>query len=148
MDLMSTQPSSLLAKDRYLLSEDFHALGEGPAAIRQVWVASMESALGAAEKYASGTLVSGSLPYLQVSFHWPHRFTRRNRQTSMCQPNPKAYKPDNTPQTPSTTPQSLQRHLQMTCERRRRTPTTPYGDIRRQRRDSGSCIYKKDWRIK
>ena len=145
---MSTQSSPLLAKDHYLLSEDFHVLREGPAAIHQVWVASMELALGAAKKYASGILVSGSLSYLQASLHRPHHFTRRNRQTSTCQPNPKADKPDNTPQTPSTTPESLQHHLQMACERRRRTPTTLYGDIRRSRRDSGSCIYKKDWRIK
>ena len=61
---MSTLPSALLAKERYLLSEDFHLLGKGPAAIRQVWAASMKSALGAAAKYVAGTLVPGSHPYL------------------------------------------------------------------------------------
>ena len=74
-DLMSTPPSTLLTKDWYLLSEDFHLLGEGPVAIRQVWVASMESALGGAIKHAAGRLVPGSHPYI-LSLHRPHRFTR------------------------------------------------------------------------
>ena len=33
-ELMTTRPSALPAKDRYLLSEDFTHLGEGPAVIR------------------------------------------------------------------------------------------------------------------
>ena len=151
-ELMSTLPSSLLSKDRYLLSEDFHLLGEGPASIRQVWVASMESALGAAAKYAAGTLVPGSHPYLQSLLHRPHRFTRKIGRPCIRQPTPVEDTTDQTPQpsqsTDNTFLSSLQHHLQMACHRRRNTHTTLGGDIRRRRRDTGSCIYKKDWRIK
>jgi hypothetical protein len=151
-ELMSTLPSSLLSKDRYLLSEDFHLLGEGPASIRQVWVASMESALGAAAKYAAGTLVPGSHPYLQSLLHRPHRFTRKIGRPCIRQPTPVEDTTNQTPQpsqsTDNTFLSSLQHHLQMACHRRRNTHTTLGGDIRRRRRDTGSCIYKKDWRIK
>ena len=151
-ELMSTLPSSLLSKDRYLLSEDFHLLGEGPAAIRQVWVASIESALGAAAKYAAGTLVPGSHPYLQSLLHRPHRFTRKIGRPCIRQPTPVEDTTDQTPQpsqsTDNTFLSSLQHHLQMACHSRRSTHTTLCGDIRRRRRDTGSCIYKKDWRIK
>ena len=85
-DLMTTRPSALLVKDRYLLTEDFHQLGEGPAAIRQVWAASMESALGAASKNAQGALVPGSHPYLRSLLHKPHRFTRTVRHPCVRQP--------------------------------------------------------------
>ena len=151
-ELMSTLPSALLSKDRYLLSEDFHQLGEGPAAIRQVWAASMESALGAASNYAAGTLVPGSHPYLQSLLHRPHRFTRQNRRPCIRQMTPAEDTTDQTPQPPPPTDNaftsSLQRHLQMVCRNRRSAHTKPCGDIRRRRRDTGSCIYKKDWRVK
>jgi len=141
-----------LSKDRYLLSEDFHQLGEGPAAIRQVWAASMESALGAASNYAAGTLVPGSHPYLQSLLHRPHRFTRQIRRPCIRQMTPAEDTTDQTPQPPPPTDNaftsSLQRHLQMVCRNRRSAHTKPCGDIRRRRRDTGSCIYKKDWRVK
>ena len=151
-DLMTTRPSALLVKDRYLLTEDFHQLGEGPAAIRQVWAASMESALGAASKNAQGALVPGSHPYLRSLLHKPHRFTRTVRHPCVRQPTA----PVNTthqitlppPSTDNTLLSSLQHHLQMVCRSRRNTHTTLYGDIRRKRRDTGSCIYKRDWNIK
>ena len=93
-ELMSTLPSALLSKDCYLLLEDFHLLGEGPAAIRQVWVASMESALGAAAKYAAGTLIPGSHLYLQSRLHRPHRFRRKTGCPCICQPTPVEYGPN------------------------------------------------------
>jgi len=151
-ELMSTLPSSLLSKDRYLLSEDFHLLGEGPAAIRQVWVASIESALGAAAKYAAGTLVPGSHPYLQSLLHRPHHFTRKIGRSCIRQPTPVEDTTVQTTQTSQSTDNtflaSLQHHLQMACHNRRSALTAPCGDIRRRWRDTGSCIYKKDWRIK
>ena len=99
-ELMSTLPSALLSKDCYLLSEDFHQLGEGPAAIRQVWPASMELALGAASNYAAGTLVPGSHPYLQSLLHRPHRFTRQIRRPCIRQMTPAEDTTDQTPQPP------------------------------------------------
>ena len=86
-ELMSTPPLTHLVKYWYLLLEDFHLLGEGPAAIRQMWVASMESALGAAIKHAADRLVPGSHPYL-LSLHRPHRFTRRLGRPRIRQPIP------------------------------------------------------------
>ena len=65
-ELMTMHPSTMLVNDRYLLLENFKHLGEGPAVIRQVWVASMESALGAPAKHTAGKLVQGSDPYLQT----------------------------------------------------------------------------------
>jgi hypothetical protein len=46
--LLWTDPDSLMPRDRLLLEGDFSALGSGPAANRLYWIASMESALGAA----------------------------------------------------------------------------------------------------
>ena len=48
-DLMLTDPSDLLPKHRYLLTEDFNALGSGSTYGRQCWVAAMESAVSAAK---------------------------------------------------------------------------------------------------
>ena len=53
-DLMYTDPSELLAQHRYLLEEDFENLGEGSSGERQHWIASMESALKAANHVRSG----------------------------------------------------------------------------------------------
>ena len=47
--LLWTDPDSLMPQDRMLLEGDFSALGSGPAANRLYWIASMESALGAAQ---------------------------------------------------------------------------------------------------
>ena len=151
-DLMSTPSSTLLAKYWYLLSEDFHLLGKGPAAIRQVGVASMESALGAAIKHAAGKLVPGSHPYLLSFLHIPHRFTRRLGRPCIHQPIPTNDAADHPPHTTPTTEteftSSLQRFLQMICRSRMGALTQLCGDIRRQRQDTDSCIYTKDWRVK
>ena len=48
-ELMLIDPGDLLPKHRYLLTEDFDALGSGSTYGRQCWVASMESAISAAE---------------------------------------------------------------------------------------------------
>ena len=150
--LMATQPSSLLAKDRYLLSEDFTQLGEGPAVIRQVWVASMESALGAAAKHAEGQLVPGSHPHLRTRHYKPQRFTRHLKQPCIRRPPTEDASPSTCTHTPtaasSPTKVSLQQHLQNVQKSRKASHTTPRGTIRLRRRDTGSCIYKNDWRIK
>jgi hypothetical protein len=46
---MLTDPADLLPKHRYLLTEDFNALGSGSTHGRQCWVAAMESAVSAAQ---------------------------------------------------------------------------------------------------
>ena len=151
-ELMSTPLSTLLSKYRYLLLEDFHLLGEGPAAIRQVWVASMESTLGVAIKHTAGRLVPGSHPYLISLLHRPHRFAHRLGRPRIRQPiltnDESVHPPHTTPTTETEFTSSLQRFLQMICRSRMVALTLPCQDIRRQRRDSDSCIYTKDWRVK
>ena len=51
---MWTDPSDLLAKHQHLLEEDFVKLGKETAGTRQHWIASMESALAAADHVRSG----------------------------------------------------------------------------------------------
>src|SRR6056300_980715 len=53
-DLMWTDPRELLEKDTYLLEKYFGDLGEASSAERQVWIASMESALKASAFVKSG----------------------------------------------------------------------------------------------
>ena len=53
-ELIWTDPAELLAKHRFLLEEDFRDLGEGSSGARLQWVASMESALKAADHVRSG----------------------------------------------------------------------------------------------
>ena len=155
-ELITTQPANLLAKDQYLLAEDFHRLGEGPAASRQLWVASMESALGAAAKFAAGKLVPGSHPYLHAANrHLPRRFSSRaHRQTKTHSSNTSSNITATTQRnnaehsTNTTFTSSMQRHLEAVRLRRTTLRAKPCGDIRRTRRDTGSCIYRKDWSIK
>ena len=47
--LMWSDPTKLLAKHLFLLEEDFELLGEGSSGVRLTWIASMESALKAAD---------------------------------------------------------------------------------------------------
>ena len=153
-ELMTTQHAELLAKDHYLLAEDFHRLGEGPAALRQVWVAAMESALGAAEKFAAGKLVPGSHPYLRALHqHRPRCFTNRTTRPRVGSHSDATETPTiqhNTTEhnTTTTSASSMQRHLDAVRRRRTATRMKPCGDIRRTRRDTGSCIFRKDWSIK
>ena len=60
-DLLWTDPADLLERHRYLLEVDLHDLGAGSTARRQVWAASMRSALATAERvrslYSSSSLV-------------------------------------------------------------------------------------------
>ena len=61
-DLMWTDPDALLPRHRHLFDVDFETLGSGPALARQVWVASVRSALAAAESVRLHRVVPGSLP--------------------------------------------------------------------------------------
>ena len=56
---MWTDPEELLPCHRHYLEEDFGALGEGSAISRQVWIASMDSALSAAKEVNSGRMARG-----------------------------------------------------------------------------------------
>ena len=150
-ELMSTLPSALLAKDRYISLEDFHLLGEGPAAIRQVWVTSMESALGGDTKYAAGLLVSGSHPYLQSLLHRPHCFTRKSgvhAYVNQLQLRIQLIKPHNPPNRRTTHSHHLSSIIYKWYAAAGEAHIQRYGDIRRRRCDTGSCIYRKDWQIK
>ena len=60
-ELLTTSPGDLLPAHRYLLQQDFAQLGNADTIQRQIWVAAMESALGAASHFHSGHLTPGSL---------------------------------------------------------------------------------------
>ena len=60
-ELLTTSPGDLLPAHRYLLLQDFAQLGDTDTIQRQIWVASMDSALGAASHFHSGHLTPGSL---------------------------------------------------------------------------------------
>ena len=60
-ELLVTSPGTLLPNHRYLLQQDFVQLGSADTIQRQIWVAAMESALGAAFHFHSGHLTPGSL---------------------------------------------------------------------------------------
>ncbi len=53
-ELMSTIPKDLLPCHRHLLNQDFHHLGSTETLQRQIWVASMNLALGAASSVMIG----------------------------------------------------------------------------------------------
>ena len=81
-ELLLTTPSNLLPAHRYLLQQDFTQLGNADTIQRQIWVAAMESALGAASHYSSGHLTPGNL----------HRFlTTRTRPSSTAQDLPQVH---------------------------------------------------------
>ena len=58
-ELLTTSPGDLLPAHRYLLQQDFVQLGNADTIQRQIWVATMESALGAASHFHSGHLTPG-----------------------------------------------------------------------------------------
>jgi hypothetical protein len=60
-ELLTTSPGDLLPAHRYLLQQDYVQLGNANTMQRQIWVATMESALGAASHFHSGHLTPGSL---------------------------------------------------------------------------------------
>lgn len=59
-ELLHTTAADLLPRHRHLLNVDFLSLGEGPVADRQQWIASMQSALSAAQHVRSGCPVSSA----------------------------------------------------------------------------------------
>jgi hypothetical protein len=60
-NLIRTSPNELLPIHCHLLQQDFAQLGNAETLQRQIWVASMESALGAASHFSTGHLTPGSL---------------------------------------------------------------------------------------
>ena len=52
--MMLVNPEELLPQHCVLLERDFQALGEGSTVDRQIWLAQMKSALGAAEEILGG----------------------------------------------------------------------------------------------
>ena len=77
-ELLTTSPGDLLPAHRYLLLQDFAQLGDADTIQRQIWVASIESALGAASHFHSGHLTPGSL----------HKFFSTRRRGSLSQQCP------------------------------------------------------------
>ena len=88
-DLLETSPGDLLPSHRHLLQQDFLQLGRSDTIQRQIWVASMESALGAASHFHSGHLTPGSLHKFfkrkplshqsNLGVHSPIRTSQRSR---------------------------------------------------------------------
>ncbi len=72
-ELLTTPPDNLLPTHRYLLQQDFAQLGEADTIQRQIWVANMNSALGAASHFHSGHLTPGSL----------HKFFQTRRRATL-----------------------------------------------------------------
>ena len=69
-ELLEIDPADLLERHQYLLDEDFTELGEGSAINRQHWIASMDSAIAAAEWVRSGRQCLGNpglFPHLEPS---------------------------------------------------------------------------------
>ena len=60
-ELLTTTPGDLLPAHRYLLQQDFVQLGNADTIQRQIWVAAMESALGAVSHFHLDHLTPGSL---------------------------------------------------------------------------------------
>ena len=58
-----TDPKTLLPWHRDLLDVDFGCLGEGPSSQRLVWLANMDSAMGAATLSEAGTLSTQAVEY-------------------------------------------------------------------------------------
>ena len=77
-ELLTTSPGDLLPAHRYLLQQDFALLGDADTIQRQLWVASMDSALSAASHFHSGHLTPGSL----------HTFFSTRRRASLPQRSP------------------------------------------------------------
>ena len=86
-DLLWTDPSTLLDKDKYLLELDFDDLGDGAAASRQMWISEMEAASAAArdagidgsDAFAGDTFPTPTVP---VDTDGSIRFHRRRRRRS------------------------------------------------------------------
>ena len=86
-DLLWTDPSTLLDKDKYLLELDFDDLGDGAAASRQMWISEMEAASAAArdagidgsDAFAGDTFPTPTVP---VDTDGSIRFRRRRRRRS------------------------------------------------------------------
>ena len=72
-DLLKTSPGDLLPIHRYLLQQDFAQLGNADTIQRQIWVAAIESALGAASHFYSGHLTPGSLHKFFSTRQRPHQ---------------------------------------------------------------------------
>ena len=144
-ELMCTEPSTLLPKHRSLLTENFGLLGAGPTKMRRGWVASMESALKAAARVRAGTAVSPETALLGGNQPSRNRFSRRPRRQKPVQRIP----PTPTTQSPPP-PLSLSERLARLRRTRAAQSTHCQANKRMQirRRDRGSCLYKKDWRVK
>ena len=69
-ELIWTDPADLLECHRYLLEVDFNDLGSGSSARRQVWIASLNSALRSAEAVRS--VYRPSSPSSRPRSHSPH----------------------------------------------------------------------------
>lgn len=85
--LLWTDPSTLLAEDRYLLDVDFDALADGPASERQTWLSEVDAARCAA-RYADAdytdTILDAPDPLLAppIDTEGSIRFRRRRRRRS------------------------------------------------------------------
>ncbi len=85
--LLQMLPTDLLPCHRHLLNQDFHDLGNGVTIWRQLWIASMESALSAASHVSSGNYKPGSLSvfhrFLPISRIWWSAYTTVSPQADL-----------------------------------------------------------------
>ena len=84
-ELLTTSPGDLLPAHRYLLQQDFVQLGNADTIQRQIWVATMESALGAASHFHSGHLTPGSLHKFFSARQRPSQPKRSSTQAQRAQ---------------------------------------------------------------
>ena len=84
-ELLATSPGDLLPAHRYLLQQGFVQLGNADTIQRQIWVAAIESALGAASHFHSGHLTPGSLHKFFSARQCPHQPERDSTQAQHAQ---------------------------------------------------------------
>ena len=80
-ELLMTDINYLLPCHRHLLKQDFQQLGNADTLPRQLWVASMESAISAASNVASGHYTTGSMQVFNSCPDAPqarHNFTKQS----------------------------------------------------------------------
>jgi hypothetical protein len=88
--LIETTPLDLLPCHCHLLDKNFHDLGNMETIQRQLWIASVESALSAASRVSTGHFTPGSLSIFntQISSMQPRRSVNHHSQTtSRSRPN-------------------------------------------------------------
>ncbi len=92
--LMETTPSDLLPCHRHLLDKNFHDLGNAETIQRQIWIASMESALSATFCATTAQIKPGSMAIFDKQSSSTHSWRqwiithKQSQTTTRPRPNP------------------------------------------------------------